>query len=81
MAWFADKKYLLNWPARFPDLNPIENLWGILAHEIYKTVYRRKKIRRCAVCRNFTADQIKNFVCTFLRDPVKLETSSHGSLK
>ena len=27
---------LLDWPARSPDLNPIENLWGILAQNVFK---------------------------------------------
>ena len=28
--WFeANSVNLLDWPARNPDLNPIENLWGI----------------------------------------------------
>jgi len=26
---------LLPWPARSPDLNPIENLWGYIVHNVY----------------------------------------------
>ena len=36
-AFFRDKNItVIPWPSRAPDLNPLENLWSIVARAVYK---------------------------------------------
>ncbi|CAJ0949942.1 unnamed protein product, partial [Mesorhabditis belari] len=48
---------LLDWPACSPDLNPIENLWGMLARRVYhnSTQYANVQALKDAIIREWNA--------------------------
>ncbi len=41
-SWLNDQVGALDWPANSPDLNPIENLWGIVKRKM-----RNKRPKKC----------------------------------
>ena len=44
--WFVAAKIpVLDWPAISPDMNPIENIWGIMAREVYADGKHYENIR------------------------------------
>lgn len=44
--WFTSKDIpLLPWPACSPDLNPIENLWGIVSRDVYRNGRQFKTVQ------------------------------------
>jgi DDE superfamily endonuclease len=51
--FFADNdiKVLQNWPANSPDLNPIENVWGIIKPQVYRQQYTTLAELKAAVLR------------------------------
>lgn len=55
--FFADNniKVLQNWPANSPDLNPIENVWGIIKPQVYRQQYTTLAELKAAVLRAWAA--------------------------
>ncbi len=50
---------VLDWPSRSPDLNPIEDLWSILSHEIYKQGRQFDTINELKECLTLAWDAVR----------------------
>lgn len=67
-SWFESRKIeLMWWPARSPDLNPVENIWGIIVRRIYANGKQYNSIAELklaisAAWENFEMETIKNLV-------------------
>ena len=56
LTWFKSQKInVLPWPSLSPDLNPIENLWGILARKVYAggKQFRSKEQLKTAILKSW----------------------------
>lgn len=41
--------YTIPWPAKYPDINIIENVWGVLARRVYARVRKFKDVEGLVV--------------------------------
>ena len=81
--YISEKKLdvLQDWPASSPDLNPIENLWGLMEKEIQKlhvkTLYSLKKIVRSVWVRLTRPERLEGLVNS-MEDRLKAVLASKG---
>lgn len=67
-SWFTSKNIeILEWPAISPDLNPIENLWGIMSTRVYangRQFGTVEELKNCIreVWKNFTVTELQNLI-------------------
>ena len=62
LTWFKSQKInVLPWPSLSPDLNPIENLWGILTRKVYAggKQFRSKEQLKTAILKSWEEIKIK----------------------
>lgn len=67
-SWLNDNSVqVMTWPACSPDLNPIENIWGLLTREVYKENRQYDNIQHLKIAvneawHNFDKNTILNLI-------------------
>ena len=77
--WFADHDItVFDWPANLPDLNPIENLWGIVKRKMRNTRPKNTDTLKAtikATWASITPQQCHRLITSM---PHHIETVIHG---
>ena len=72
--WFKDRNIkVMDWAAKSPDLNPIENLWGVLASRVYRDMRKFTSVDDFKAC---ITDEWCNLEPPFLQKLVKIFPSA-----
>lgn len=70
LAWFKSKKIpLVDWPACSPDMNPTENLFGILTRDVFANGRQYKSVKELKEallrsCSNISQQVLDNLVAS-----------------
>lgn len=58
--------YIMDWPTRFPHLNSIENLWGIIVRDVYDYAWQYDKVNPLKIAIQQAWDRLSNEQLTAL---------------
>jgi hypothetical protein len=83
MAWLNDNiQWITDWPSKSPDLNPKENMWGILARAVYQAnrQFSTKEELKAALVENWNAitEQYRLNLLDSMPTRVEKVISEHG---
>ena len=63
-----NKVDILTWPPNSPDLNPIENLWGIMTRRVYRTKKVYSSVQELWIAINKCWNSLETELCENLID-------------
>lgn len=85
--WFQEKNIaVMSWPARSPDMNPMENLWGILSREVYGNCKQYNNITELKTAiknawSRISDETVQKLVCSMKNRVFELITNKGGNTK